>query len=39
MSLLTVDLADKYDLSKKRIFITGTQALIRLCLTQSHRDR
>ena len=37
--MIDVDLNDKFDLGKKRIFITGTQALIRLCLTQSHLDR
>lgn len=39
MTLLPIDLNDKFDLTKKRIFITGTQALIRLSLTQSHLDR
>lgn len=39
MSLIDVDLNDKYDLEKTRVFITGTQALIRLCLTQSWLDR
>ncbi|MGD9865038.1 MAG: indolepyruvate ferredoxin oxidoreductase family protein, partial [Pseudodonghicola sp.] len=38
MSLMPVDLNDKYDLTKKQIYITGTQALIRLCLTQHHLD-
>lgn len=39
MSLLSVDLNDKYDLQKTRVFISGTQALIRLCLTQAWLDR
>jgi len=39
MTLLPVDLNDKYDLDKPRIYITGTQALIRLCLTQGWLDR
>jgi indolepyruvate ferredoxin oxidoreductase len=34
-----VSLDDKYDLSKNRIFVTGYQALIRLCLMQKERDR
>ncbi|WP_349358311.1 indolepyruvate ferredoxin oxidoreductase family protein [Stappia sp.] len=34
-----VSLDDKYDLSKERIFISGTQALIRLVLMQKERDR
>jgi len=33
-----VSLDDKYDLSKERIFISGTQALIRLVLMQKERD-
>ena len=39
MSLNHVTLDDKYDLSKSRIFATGYQALIRLCLMQKERDR
>ncbi|MEP9348256.1 indolepyruvate ferredoxin oxidoreductase family protein [Xanthobacter sp. KR7-225] len=39
MTLMPVDLNDKYKLDKSRIFISGTQALVRLCLTQSWRDR
>ncbi|WP_320177593.1 indolepyruvate ferredoxin oxidoreductase family protein [Roseovarius pacificus] len=39
MSLLPVELSDKYDLSKRQIYITGTQALIRLCLTQNYLDK
>ncbi len=34
-----VSLDDKYDLSKKQVFVTGYQALIRLCLMQKERDR
>ena len=34
-----VSLDDKYDLAKDRIFVTGYQALIRLCLMQKERDR
>jgi indolepyruvate ferredoxin oxidoreductase len=37
--LLPCGLEDKFDLSKERVFITGTQALVRLCLTQSQRDK
>ncbi len=37
--MIPVDLNDKYDLSKDRIFTTGTQALVRLCLMQSAKDR
>ena len=39
MSIVPVDLNDKYDLEKKQIYITGTQALIRLCLTQRNLDQ
>ncbi|MET0444262.1 MAG: indolepyruvate ferredoxin oxidoreductase family protein, partial [Pseudorhodoplanes sp.] len=34
-----VSLDDKYDLTKKQVFVTGYQALIRLCLMQKERDR
>ncbi len=37
--LRDVHLDDKYDLSKDKVFITGTQAIIRLLLTQHERDR
>ncbi len=37
--MINVDLSDKFDLSKDRVFITGTQALVRLCLMQSALDR
>ena len=39
MSLATVSLGDKYDLDKKRILLTGTQAVVRLALMQQYRDR
>ena len=34
----TVSLADKYELPKGRVFMTGTQALVRLMLAQKARD-
>ena len=34
-----VTLDDKYDLGKSRIFVTGFQAIVRLCLMQKERDR
>jgi indolepyruvate ferredoxin oxidoreductase len=37
-SLIKVDLEDKYTLDSGRIFITGTQALVRLSLMQRLRD-
>src|ERR1700760_2676547 len=39
MPLLPVSLDDKYDLAKDRIYVTGFQALVRLCLMQKERDR
>src|SRR5215217_3486468 len=39
MALNHVTLDDKYDLTKSRVFVTGYQALIRLCLMQKERDR
>ena len=39
MTLANVTLDDKYDLTKSRIFATGYQALVRLCLMQKERDR
>src|SRR5262245_12793837 len=39
MALNHVTLDDKYDLTKSRIFVTGYQALVRLCLMQKERDR
>ena len=34
----TVSLSDKYELPKGRVFMTGTQALVRLMLAQKVRD-
>ena len=39
MTLRQVSLDDKYDLTKDQVFVTGYQALIRLCLMQKERDR
>ncbi len=39
MALRDVKLDDKYDLSERRVFVTGFQALVRLCLTQKELDR
>src|ERR1043166_8999430 len=39
MALKTVTLDDKYDLTQRRVFVTGYQALIRACLMQQERDR
>ncbi|MET0631634.1 MAG: indolepyruvate ferredoxin oxidoreductase family protein, partial [Xanthobacteraceae bacterium] len=39
MALNHVTLDDKYDLGKSRIFVTGFQAIVRLCLMQKERDR
>src|SRR5258707_12429699 len=39
MALANVSLDDKYDLTKSRIFATGYQALVRLCLMQKELDR
>src|ERR1700726_1826898 len=39
MALNHVTLDDKYDLAKSRIFVTGFQALVRLCLMQKERAR
>ncbi|MCY6379199.1 indolepyruvate ferredoxin oxidoreductase family protein [Hoeflea prorocentri] len=38
MTLHDVSLDDKYDLSKNRIFVTGTQAVVRLLLMQKALD-
>jgi indolepyruvate ferredoxin oxidoreductase len=38
MALNQVTLDDKYDLTKSRIFVTGFQAIVRLCLMQKERD-
>ncbi|CUA84797.1 TPP-dependent indolepyruvate ferredoxin oxidoreductase, alpha subunit [Chelatococcus sambhunathii] len=37
--LRDVSLDDKYDLTKSNVFITGTQAIVRLMLMQRERDR
>ncbi len=37
--LARVSLDDKYTLEKGRVFLTGTQALIRLLLLQRERDQ
>src|SRR5215204_6447591 len=39
VALRDVALDDKYDLTKDRVFITGTQAVIRLLMMQRERDR
>jgi indolepyruvate ferredoxin oxidoreductase len=39
MPLRDVKLDDKYDLGQKRVFVTGFQALVRLCLMQKELDR
>jgi indolepyruvate ferredoxin oxidoreductase len=39
MALRNVSLDDKYDLRQTQLFVTGYQALIRLCLMQKERDR
>src|SRR5229473_515954 len=39
MALNPVSLDDKFDLGHGRIFVTGFQALVRLCLMQKERDR
>ena len=38
MALLDVSLSDKYTLDKGRVFLTGTQALVRLPFMQQRRD-
>ncbi|TVR08759.1 MAG: indolepyruvate ferredoxin oxidoreductase family protein [Salinarimonadaceae bacterium] len=39
VALRDVSLDDKYDLDRDRVFLTGTQAIIRMLLTQRERDR
>ena len=39
MTLAAVTLDDKYDLESGRIFLTGTQALVRLPMMQRQRDK
>ncbi|HYB54669.1 MAG TPA: indolepyruvate ferredoxin oxidoreductase family protein [Alphaproteobacteria bacterium] len=38
MALAAVTLDDKYELESGRVFLTGTQALVRLPMMQRHRD-
>jgi indolepyruvate ferredoxin oxidoreductase len=38
MALQRVTLDDKYDLTQSRVFVTGYQALVRMCLMQKARD-
>ena len=39
MALRDVTLDDKFDLGQRHIFVTGFQALVRLCLMQKELDR
>jgi indolepyruvate ferredoxin oxidoreductase len=39
MALRDVKLDDKYDLGQRQVFVTGFQALVRLCLMQKELDR
>ncbi len=39
MSLKKASLGDKYELTKDRVFISGSQAIVRLALMQKERDR
>jgi indolepyruvate ferredoxin oxidoreductase len=39
MTLRNVSLADKYDLGKENIFVSGSQAVVRMLLMQRERDR
>ena len=39
MALRDVKLDDKYDLDHSPVFVTGFQALVRICLMQKERDR
>jgi len=39
MTLARIGLEDKFDLTKKRVFLSGTQAMVRLLLMQKARDR
>ena len=38
-ALRTVALQDKYDLNTSTVFVSGTQALVRLCLLQAQKDK
>src|SRR5690606_3106687 len=39
MKLRDVALADRFDLAREQIFVTGAQAIVRMLLMQSERDR
>ena len=39
MTLHDVTLDDKFDLSRERIFVSGTQAIVRMLMMQRERDR
>ena len=39
MRLEAVSLDDKYELDKERVYLSGTQAIVRLALMQKARDR
>src|SRR5205814_9711810 len=39
MALRDVTLDDKFDLGQRHVFVTGFQALVRLCLMQKELDR
>jgi indolepyruvate ferredoxin oxidoreductase len=39
MTLHDVSLADKFDLSRERIFVSGSQAIVRMLIMQRERDR
>ncbi|MHA6347039.1 indolepyruvate ferredoxin oxidoreductase family protein [Roseivivax sp. CAU 1761] len=39
MSKQDISLTDRFDLGKDEVLLNGTQALVRLMLTQHHRDR
>src|SRR6266571_3369645 len=39
MALNQVTLDDKYELTKSRVFVTGFQTIVRVCLMQKERDR
>jgi indolepyruvate ferredoxin oxidoreductase len=38
-SLVTYKLEDRYEMERGRVFMTGTQALVRIALDQARRDR
>ena len=39
MTVMPVEINDKFDVHKGRVFISGTQALVRLCLMQAELDK